>query len=269
VNALLLVVGLWVPRDTVLVELYLVPTAARMVAEAVEDDSTLLLPANALHELLGIPPPPSPWVSLAALRRAYPTIVVRWSPEMGQVAIWDELNVLPAVRKFRESYRAAALGAIPLPQFSGPYGAFSVDDQHRALAELGYLWKGRVSLSGRVDDRGVGQWTASAAPTPHLFVSGLGGTTQPTTVTGRVQAGPLWFLTSYVPHQSLDVSGLVRLGPVQMFAGRQFAVLTLHPTGQLVVQAARSWRTHRTVARLSFGPYPASPFSFPVASLSH
>jgi hypothetical protein len=262
-----LLFALVVPPDTVLTEILLVTTSERIVVEAIQEDSTLLLPALALHDLLGVAFP-MPWVSLDQLRRAYPTLVVQWSKEMNQVAIFDELHVLPATRRFYESHRAHAFGTAAIPAYSGLFGAFSVDDQKRALLDLGYLWKGRVSLAGRVDDAGVGQWNVSVAPWSRLFLNAMGGTGQPTSLSGRVQAGPVWISTSYTEHRPVEVAGLVRHGAVQAFASTQYGVLTLSPPGPVTVQLAQRWVDHRTVGRISFGPTFASPFSFPVASLS-
>jgi len=268
VNALLLVLGLVIPRDTVLISLELVETSARVTVEAVQQDSTLLLPSSALRDLLGITMV-GPWTSLEALRRAYPTITVQWQTEQGRVLVFDELAVLPAVRRFREQHRASAFGTAPIPQVSGPFGSLSMDDQKRSLAELGYTWRGRVSVFGRMDDRGVAQWNASAAPTAHLFLGGSGGTGQRPSITSRLQAGPFWLLTTYVPQHPLEVAGLVRGGPVQVFASRQFGMLTITSSPQWTIQLAQRWVDHRTAGRLSFGPTYASPFSFPVSSISH
>jgi hypothetical protein len=257
------------PADTTLVELFAVTTNSRVTVEAVEQDGTLLLPSSALRELLGIPPPPTPWMSLEQLQHEYPTVVVRWDPTEGRVLIFDELSILPAVRAFRETHRASAYGVVGLPQYSGPYGSWAVDDQKRSVAELGYLWKGRVAALGRVDDRGTAQWSVSAAPLSRLYVGANGGTGQPTTATGRVQAGPVWVLSTFTPHHPLDMAGLVRAGPMQVFASRQFAVLTITPPGQWAVQLATRWSDHRTAGRISFGPTVASPFSFPQSFLSH
>src|SRR5207244_1734219 len=95
------------------------------------------------------------WVSLGDLRHAYPTVVFEWQPAQLRVAVFDELSVLPSVRRFREQHRASAFGVAPIAQVSGAFGSVSVDDQKRSLAELGYTWRGRVSAFGRVDDRGA------------------------------------------------------------------------------------------------------------------
>jgi len=183
--------------------------------------------------------------------------------------VFDELGVLPAVRKFREQHRASAFGTAAIPLYSGPFGAFTVDDRSRAVAELGYLYRGRAAVFGRVDDRGAGSWNASAAPIPNLFVGAQGGTGQRPSVNGRVQAGPVWVLTTYVPDSPVQVAGLVRLGRVQTFASREFGMVTISPWSQLTVQLARRWADHSTAGRISFGPTFASPFTFPVSSLSH
>jgi len=264
VIAALLLLNLLAPRDTVLVELLLVTTADRMVVEAVQQDTTLLLPAQALHDLRGVAFP-VPWVSLDQLRSAYPPLVIRWSREMAQVQIWDELAVLPVTRRFYESHRVQAFRTVPIPQYSGPFGSFAVDERKRALGELGWMYRGRFSVQGRVDDRGVGQWSANVAPWSHLFVNAMGGTRQPPSVSGRVQAGPIWVSATYVEQRPLEVAGLVRGGPVLVFASRQYGVLTWQ--GSLwSAQIARTW-TGRTVGSISFGPVSASPFSFPLTSI--
>lgn len=254
------------PRDTVLVEVVLVATSERIVVEALAQDTTLYLPAGALHTLLGIPLPPTPWVSLDQLRQAYPTVGVFWRPAFGEVAIVDELAVLPRTRQFRETTRVAALGTLALPEFTGPYGGFAVDDQRRALLDAGFLYQGRLSVSTRVDDGGAAQWAVSAAPSPHLFLNYAGGTTQPAQFSGRVAVGPLWFSASYAPHQPLAVAGLVRVGPLTAFASRDVAVLTLSPSPWWALQVAHT-TTGRVLARVSWGPVPASPFSIPLTTL--
>jgi len=261
---ILLVLALLVPRDTVLVEIYAVTTNTRVVVEALAQDGTLLLPAQALHELLGVAFP-SPWISLDQLRQAYPTITARWSPEMARVDVFDDLGVLPATRQFRETTRASAFAAMALPAYSGPFGSVAVDDQRRALAEVGYLYKGRLSVQGRANDHGVGQWFVSAVPFPRLFLNASGGSGLPPQVSGRVQAGPVWISSSWTPQGPLDVAGLVRLGPVQAFSSRQFGVLTVTPpASHVTLQVARRWADGRTAARLSFGPSYAAPFSYPL-----
>src|SRR5438045_841546 len=90
-------------QDTVLVEIYLVQSSERIVVEAWRRDSSLMLPAAALHELLGIPPPPSPWMTLDDLRQAYPAVTFAWRPLELRLYIVDELAVLPASRKYRET----------------------------------------------------------------------------------------------------------------------------------------------------------------------
>src|SRR5207237_686055 len=108
-------------------------------------------------------------------------------------------------------------------------------------------------------------WSASAAPSPHLFLNYAGGTGQPPQVGGRVRAGPVWISASYVPQREVEVAGLVRIGVVQTFASRQFGVLTVTPpASQVTLQVARRWADGRTAARLSVGPSYASPFSFPL-----
>jgi hypothetical protein len=268
VNTMLLVLGLLSPRDTVIVELYLVPTAERITVEAVQEGAALFLPAGPIHDLLGITMP-GPWVALEDLRHAYPTVVFAWQPEQLRVAVFDELGVLPAVKRFHEQHRASALGTIGIPAYSGPWAAAAVDDHRRAILEGGYWWRGRFALAARVDDRGTNQWTVSASPTSRLFVSAIGGSRQRPQISGRIQTGPLWLYTNYVPHRPLEVAGLVQGGPVQVFASQQYGVITISPMSQVSVQLAQTWRMDRTAFRVAVGPTYASPFTFPVTQLSH
>jgi hypothetical protein len=267
-TALLLIFGLLLPRDTTLVEVMLVTTAERTTVEAiVEPDSTVRLPSSALRDLLGVSFI-GPWVSVEQLRAQYPTLVVQWRPAELRVLVFDELRSLPATRKFYETHRAAAFNTMAIPQVSGLFGGVAVDDQRRVLADLGWLYKGRLQLAGRIDDRGTNQWNLSAAPTSRLFVNATGGTRQPTSVSSRVQVGPIWLSATYAEQRPIEVAGLVRGGPVQVFASRQYGVLTVTPSGSLVtVQVARRWADRSTAARISFGPSYASAFSFPVTSI--
>src|SRR5437588_5359092 len=129
VGALLLCAAPAIAQQGVLVEVYLVPTSARVVVEArVDAESSLSLPAVALHDLLGITMP-GPWVALAALRHAFPTVVFEWAPEQMRVAVFDELAVLEAVKRFREAHRASAFGVAALPAYTGTFGGLAFDDQ--------------------------------------------------------------------------------------------------------------------------------------------
>jgi hypothetical protein len=262
----LLLLHLLVPRDTVLIELYLVSTNERVTVEAIQQDSTLYLPTNAVRDLLGIPPPPSPWISLGTLQQMYPTTVMRWMPAEGRVLIWDELQSLPAVKRFHEQHRATAFGTTPLPQYSGPFGAVAVDDTRRGLIDLGYLYRGRFAFASRVDDRGTAQWVLSAAPSSHVFLNYAQATHQPAQFSTRVIAGPFWLLTNYTSHKPLDAAGLLRVGPAAVFVSRAFAVLTLQADPWWSVQVAHT-TTGRSLARVSWGPVSASPFSLPLTSL--
>jgi len=264
----LLLLRLLLPSDTTLVSVELIETRESIVVEAVVTDSTVRLPNNALRDLLGVSFV-GPWVSLEQLRTQYPTLVVQWRPAELRVLIFDELGNLPATRAFHEHHRATAFGTAPIPTISGPWGSFAVDDQRRALLDAGYLWRGRVQVAGRVDDRGITQWNVSAVPNAHVFLSSSGGTKQPTQVSTRLMLGPVWILSTYTPYRPLEVAGLVRGGPVTAFASTQYGVLTITPSSQWTVQLAQRWADHRTVGRLSFGPTFASPFGFPVSSLSH
>jgi len=260
VNALLLALGLLSPRDTVLVELLSVSTSARMVVEAIESDSTLLLPSSALHDLLGVTSPTA-WVSVGQLRTAYPTITVRWSREMNQVAVWDDLHVLPATRKFYEQHQTSARGSVPIPIQSGPFFAIAGDERSHYATDIGYNWRGRFAVQGRHSSELGSMWAVTTAPSPLLFLAYAGGDRQPAMVSARIAAGPIWVSPTWQQGRALGADGLVMLGPIKVFAStRNVYVITIQGRGG-DLQVARA--AGRTSARISWGPLPASPFSPP------
>jgi hypothetical protein len=259
VNATLLIVGLLAPSDTVLTEILLVETRARVVVEAIAQDSMLLLPASALADLLGVQLI-GPWVSLARLRQAYPTIVVRWAQELAQVQIWDELSTLPAVKRFHEQHRATAFGTAPIPVYSGPYASFAADDREHHVTDVGYTWRSRLSVTGRYSSALGSAWGITAAPSSRLYLNYSAGTRQPPTASVRLMTGPAWALASWTPERwSLDA--LVRVGPVSVFGStRETFALTINAT-PVGVQAG--WTGQHKTLRLTYGPIPPSPFMVP------
>jgi hypothetical protein len=258
-----------VEARTVLVQVVLVSTNERVLVEAVlTADSTLYLPTEPVHELLGIGGPSGQLVTVAELQAAYPTAQVVWVPSELRVLIFDPLEVFAATRKARAESVARTQVAFNLPVQSGPFASIAVDDSLRGVLDLGYSYRGRASFAARVDDRGAGSWGVTVAPDPRLFLTITDATQGPLTVSGRVAAGPVWLSTSYTPDRPVDVAGLVRFRDVQFFASRQYGVLTYNRSSQWTVQVAHHWEQQRTAARISAGPSWASPFSFPVTSLT-
>lgn len=255
-------------RDTVLIEVQLVSTQERILVEAVTQDSTLLLPTEPLYKLLGLGTPTSPRVTPEALQAAYPTTRVVWVRLEGRVYVFDQLEVLPASRRAKAEMVARSQNSYSLPVQSGPFAAFAVDDSLHKLLEAGYNFRGQVSVAGRVDDARSGSWGATLAPNAHLFLSYTDAVDRPPTVSGRIAAGPLWLSASATPHSPVDMSGLVRIKDVQVFASRQYTTITINRPAQVAFQLATNWEQHRTAARVSVGPSYASPFSFPVTQLS-
>jgi hypothetical protein len=255
------------PSDTLIVEVVLASSNERVVVEAVRDvDSTLLLPAEPVGRLLGVAFS-TPWVTVAALQAAWPTLRVAWSPRELRVVILDDLRVLPASRRADQQVMARSRMALGLPMRSAPFMSLSLDEQ-AALLDAGYAWRGKVAVSGRVDNAGAAMWNATLAPTRHLFLSYADGFDIPASVSGRVAIGPLWLSAAYrAPDVPVDVAGLLRIGPAQLFASPDFGVLTITPDAHVSVQLAHTWETQRTAARISIGPAWASPFAFPVTSL--
>jgi hypothetical protein len=254
--------------DTLLVSVELMQSQERILVEAVlEADSTLRLPAGPVGQLLGTSFP-TPWVTPQQLREAYPTTRVVWLPLELRVVILDDLRVLPASRKAHQQLVARSQLAFGVPVRSGPFAALAFDESLHGLLDLGYSFRGRVSLAGRVDDGGTAMWGVTLAPSSHLFLSYQDGVYRPPNLNGRLAAGPLWLSAAYTPNSPVEVAGLVRFGAVQVFASRQYGVLTFTPSPQWTVQLAQHWETQRTGARISVGPSYASPFSFPVTSIS-
>jgi hypothetical protein len=253
--------------DTVLVEAILVSTQARILIEAVTQDSTILLPADPLYQLLGLGTPASSRVTPELLQAAYPSTRIVWVPLEGRLYVFDPLETLPASRRAKAEVAARMQNSFSLPVQSGPFAAFAVDDSLHKLLEAGYNWRGRVAVAGRVDDAKAGSWGATLAPNSHVFFSYTDAVARPPTMSGRIAAGPLWLSASHTPHSPVDMSGLFRVGDVQVFASKQYGVLTINRPSQVAFQLATNWEQHRTAARVSVGPSYASPFSFPTTTL--
>jgi len=267
-NAILALLLLTSPPDSVLVDVQLSTTQEHILVEAVAGpDSTLQLPSGPVYQLLGLGIPPAPWISLASLQRDYPTVAFVWQRSEMRVVIIDRMEVLPASRSAKAEIVARTQMAFNMPVQSGPYAALAVDDSLHKLLEAGYSFRGRVAVAGRVDDARAGSWGASVIPNSHLFASYQGGTRSPPIVSARVSAGPFWISTTYTSHRPLDLSGLVRFGDVQFYAAKEYGVVTLNRPNQLAVSLATNWVQHRTAARVSVGPTYASPFQFPTTTL--
>jgi hypothetical protein len=256
------------PTDSVLVEVVFVPTQEKMIVEAVTQDSTLLLPTEPMYKLLGLGTPTRPRITPEALQAAYPTTRIVWVPLEGRLYVFDPLEAFPATRRAKAEVVARSQAAFSLPVQSGPFAALAVDDSLHALLDVGYSYRGRVAVAGRVDDAGAGSWGATLAPSSHLFVSYTDAVERPPTVSGRIAAGPLWLSASYTKDAPLDAAGLLRFGDVQFFASRQYGVITITRPSSVAFQLATNWEQHRTAARVSVGPSYASPFGFPVTSLT-
>jgi len=270
VNALLALLLLMPPPDSVLVEVQLSSTQERIIIEAVVDpDSALQLPAGPVYQLLGLGTPPAPWISLVSLQAAYPTVAFVWMPTEMRVVIIDRMEVLPASRRAHAEIVMRSQNSFSLPVQSAPFASIAVDDSLHALLDVGYSYRGQAAVAGRVDDRKAGSWGVTLAPNPHVFVSYTDATARPPTVGGRISAGPFWLSTSYTPHSPVDMSGLIRIKDVQAFASRDYGIVTMTPAPQWSAQIARNWKTGRTATRISIGPSYASPFSFPVTTLRH
>ena len=261
----LLLLRLLLPSDTTLVSVELVSTRELITVEAMVTDSIVQLPSTALRDLLGVSFV-GPWVSLDQLRTQYPTLVVQWRPAELRVLVFDEAAVLPATRRFREQHRASAFNTVAVPIYSGPFLSAAVDDSLRAAVDGGYNFRGRFVVAGRIDNRGAGAWGVTLAPTPHVFLDYQDGVYRLPTISGRLAAGPLWLYGAYTPTHPVELAGLIHIRDVQVFSSRQFGAVTWQG-GLKSIQIAHTWQTGRTAARISLGPVPVSPFSFPSTTI--
>jgi hypothetical protein len=255
-------------QDKLLVSIELSETQERMVVEALLDaDSILHLPHTQVAALIGTEIGSGPWVSLDAIRAAFPAVVVAWIPAEMRVLLIDRMRSLPASQRAHQQVVARSRWSLQVPVWSGPFFAAAVDDSLHGLFDLGYTFRGRLSLAGRYDDRGTALWGATLAPSPHLFISYQDGVYRPPTFSGRVQAGPAWLAGAYTPGIPVDVQGLIYVGPVQLFASKQHGTITVQSGMTWSAQVARHWRTGRMAARVTLGPAYASPFAFPTTTL--
>jgi hypothetical protein len=225
-------------------------------------DSTLLLPAAPVSELLGLPTPTSAWLTVAQLQKMFPPIQVTWQPRALTVVIRDDLLALPASRATRDALMRTAQGAAPLTVItSGPFLALTANDLGRQLVEGGYSYKGKVAVSGQRSDRGT-LWGVSLVPGPWLFAALTGGSAQPIAVNLRLAKGPVWVQSAWnAQTRRLQADGLVQLGRLSVFvSSRDAFALTINalPVG---LQLGRTGK--RTTAKLTYGPISPSPFSVP------
>lgn len=234
-----------------------------MVEAVLTADSALLLPARDVHALLGLDPPAAAWLPLAELTRRYPTVAFAWYPRALVIVVEDPLGVLPATRALRDRLARQARGAAPLVVTrGGPFLSLAADDSGRSLVDAGYSFRGRAALQVRRSATRGTSWALSVAPGPHLFLSYGDGDRRQPAASGRLAVGPAWVSASWTPTSS-SVDGLVALARgVSLFAStRDVYVLTVQQPAW-ALQVARSGPV--AAARLSWGPVPASPFSFPL-----
>jgi hypothetical protein len=252
-------------RTRVLVEVRLITTGESLIAEGeVRADSALLLPSEPIAKLLGVTfvsPIVTPW----ELEAAYPDVKVVFETANMRVLIYDKLNVLPASRRATAAVIARAQDQGTLPVQSAPFVAVAVDDSARVMADVGYAWKGRIAVMGRIDRTRASSVAVSLAPTSHVFVSANKGPDGPVSTTARVSLGPLWVSSSYAPHAPVDVAGVVRVKDITVYSSMQYAVATYSGPHSTNVQVAHAWTQQQrtTAVRVSVGPSWASPISFP------
>jgi len=244
-----------------LVDVALVGTDRHAVVEAIlTADSTLLLPAAAVHALLGLPAPASTWTTPAALRRAFPTVAVEWRPRELRLLIDDPAAVLPASRAIDAARQRHARGAAYVAR-SGPFAAVVADDSGRSLVDVGYSWRGRVAVTGRHSSTLGAAWAVSLAPTPAVFVSYADGDRSPPTASARVAAGPAWAFATWTPAR-WSIDGLVTVGRVSLFASSRDAFAVTINAAPVGVQVGHARGV--TTGRVTFGPIMPSPFGPPV-----
>jgi hypothetical protein len=256
-----------------LIEVVLVQTSQRILVEGalLAPESTLHLPTEPVYRLLGITDTPTRlYVTVAALQSQWPTTRVVYVPLEQRVLIFDPLNALPATRRVNDAVALRtqrSFGALPV--HAGPFASVAVDDSAHGVVDVGYSYKGRASVAGRVDDRGAGFWGVTIAPDSRLFLTYNDGADAPPLFSARVSAGPLWISATYGPEREPDAAAFVRVSNgVQLYASKQYGVVTINPSPLLTVQLAHQWESQRTAARVSAGPSWASPFAFPVTSLT-
>ena len=142
-------------------------------------DSTPLLPAAPVSELLGLPPPTSQWVTVAQLQKQFPPIQVQWIPRQLTVLIQDDVFALPASRRTRDGLIRQAQGAAPYAVTrSGPFAAVAGDNLGKTLVDLGYSFRGRAAIAVRRSSTRGTSTTISVPPVPLLFASVAAGAGQ-------------------------------------------------------------------------------------------
>lgn len=231
----------------------------RVTAEAVLLADSALLGGPEATELLGLTPA---WSPLAELRRQWPAVMFTWEPWALRLTVDDPGDVLPASRRARDARLRTAAVAVPyLPTRSGPYLVLAADDRQHAAADAGYSWRGRVAIAARRSALGTA-WSVGVSPTRTSFISYADGDARGPTVAARASVGPLWASATWLPEaRAAELDALLAVGPFHLLAStRDVFLLTFRGSGG-TFQVGRS--AQRTSVRMSWGPAPASPFSFP------
>ena len=226
-------------------------------------DSTLLLPAPDVEQLLGLPSSGAAWLTVAQLRQMFPPIQVTWEPRALLVLIRDDLLVLPASRSTRDAIARQAQGAAPYQlTTSGPFLAVTANDAGRQLYEGGYSYRGKVALTAARSTTRGDAWTLSLMPSPVVFAS-VGEVNRLPAASARIALGPAWTSVSWTRGQAVAVDALVQLHRVAFFASPTrdaYAVtVNVRPLG---LQLGRSGN-HNT-AKLTYGALPPNPFAVPM-----
>ncbi len=238
-----------------IVEVRLEGVGSTTVDAVLAEDSTVLLPAGPVAELLGLEPPLTAWVTVAQLQQRFPPILVLWLPRQLAVVIRDDLLVLPASRRVRETVMRTAQGAAPyVVTTSGPFAAFTFDQRGQELWQGGYSWRGKVAVSAFKSRLGT-SYTISVVPSSVFYASYTGGVTPQ--ANARVAVGPAWLATTWMRGQNFIVDGLVTLGHVSAFASSRNAY-AITVRGPIDTQIGRV--NGVMTGRVSFGAVPPNPF---------
>jgi hypothetical protein len=244
--------------DTLLVLVSLVGVGQITVPATLTADSALVLDAPPVFALLGLGTPAAPTVALDELRRRYPSATFAWLPRELAVVIDDPRLVIPASAAARSAIERVARGAFTA--ISGPFAAATADDRSRTLLEAGYAWRGRIALSARRSSSApLTTWAATVAPAPALVAS-VSGDRAITGATARLAVGHAWLLSTWTP-QGLSADALVALPHVALFASSRQSYLVTITAQAAGLQFGRA--AGHTVARVSIGPIPPSPFVLP------
>ena len=135
--------------DTLLVALMLLGGRSVTVEAVLARDSTLLLPAAEVANLLGTGTPPAPWVTVKDLSRSWPAVAFTWDARALVVYVDDPLAVLPASRAARARGDARARGAAYIPR-SGPFAAPPQRMKALTLRRLSAVEGGLARFTGTV-----------------------------------------------------------------------------------------------------------------------